>query len=87
MRTAFPGLYLPVFREQEVFQVNDSDPIFIPHIQNVCGHHIFGIVIWDIHEIPNFPVPTYDPNDRPINEEDHRLKGYFDDSYRVIDVG
>lgn len=38
-------------------------------------------------EIPNFPVPTYDPNDRPINEEDHRLKGYFDDSYRVIDVG
>lgn len=37
-------------------------------------------------EIPDFPVPSYDPSDRPISETDHRMKGYFDDSYRVIDV-
>ena len=39
------------------------------------------------NEIPNFPVPSYDPMDRPISEEDHRMKGYFDDSYPVIDIG
>ena len=35
-------------------------------------------------EIPGCPVPSYDPNTRPVNEQDQRLKGHFDDSYRVV---
>lgn len=34
-------------------------------------------------ELPNCPIPTYDPRNLKINEKDHIAKGQFDETYKL----
>ena len=36
--------------------MDDSNAILVAYIQAVCGDHVFGVVILDLHEVANLSV-------------------------------
>lgn len=76
----------PELIDKQVLTENTPHEIVVFRNQNT-GEKRFAAIDPTTHqEIPDFPVPQYSLDDRPINEKDKLMKGHFDDSYKVIDI-
>lgn len=76
----------PELTDRQVYTENMPHDIVVFRDKSTGSRRFAAVEPGTDHEIPNFPVPSYDPSDRPINEDDHTMKGHFDDSFKVIDV-